>query len=115
MSSNLNVTYTFNQDSLRKLVRGIRNWGNDEVGNERLQQIGDMELAEMMIAAIRQWDGPGEYQIIGPCDATKYLDYSNFTDFNEFMVTLSNWSRTMRLKKVRDIHFSNHPTGGYDD
>ena len=114
--SNLDVTYTFNQDSLRKLVRGIRNWGNDEVGNERLQQIGDMELAEMLIAAIRQWEGPGKYEILGPCDAVGSMELISFIDFNEFMVTLSNWSCTMKLRKVSDIENSYHePTRGYDD
>ena len=113
--SSLDVTYTFNQDSLRRFVRGIRNWGNDEVNSDRLKSIGDMELAEMLISAIRQWDGPGEYRIEGPCDAVASTDSYNFVDFNEFMCTLSNWSRTMRLRKVRDIGYSNEPTGGYDD
>lgn len=113
--SNMEVTYTFNQDSLRRLVRGIRNWGNDEVESDRLKSIGDLELAEMLIAAIRQWDGPGEYHINGPCDVVGDLESHSFPDFNSFVSYLSNWSRTMRLTKEKDIRYSNEPMGGYED
>ena len=112
---NIDITYEFNQDSLKRFVRGIRNYGNDEVESSRLRSVGDMELAEMLIAAIRQWDGHGEYRIDGPCDAADRMGTCEFVDFNEFMCTLSNWSRTMRLTKVRSIKYSNKPTRGYDD
>lgn len=108
--SDLDITYTFNQDSLKRFVRSIRNWGKAEIESDRLQKIGDIELAEMIIAAIRQWEGPGKYEVLGPCDAVTNYDSINVTDFNEFLCTLSNWSRTMRLEKVRDIKFSSrHP------
>ena len=117
MSDNLEVTYTFNQRSLRRFVRGIRNWGKYETESDRAGRIGDLELAEMLIAAIRQWEGPGKYRIEGPCDAVSQIDSYDFIDFNEFMCTLSNWSRTMRLEKVSDpeYRYSGDPSGGYYD
>lgn len=113
--NSFDMQYVFNQDNLRALVRGIRNWGHYEVRSERARAIGDLELAEMIIAAVRQWEGPGIYRITGPCDAAdRYED--TFTDFEEFMNYMSNWSRTMRMMKVRDVMTSNiqNPDNGYE-
>lgn len=112
----MEISYTFDQTNLRALVHGIRKWGRAEVESDRLKAIGDIELAEMLIAAIRQWEGPGVYRIMGPCDAADRNE-TTFTDFEEFMCYMSNWSRTMRMVKIRDIsthNIMNRDNGGYE-
>ena len=107
------IGYILQDDEIRRIMRFARNWGRHESESERMSKIGDMELFETALAATRMWDGPGEYRVDGPIDAI--FRERGFCCFEEFIDYISNFSRTIRMEKVRDVEYGNGASGGYKD